>query len=184
MSERTEVERAADQLVRAYRGPAWSGPSVAQALRGVDAATAATRPPGGAHSIWEIAAHIGAWEETVRRRLEGEPYSPRGAANFPRPRAASAAEWRATLERLGAIHDALVARVRTLTDESLARSPYAGAAGAYVLIHGAAQHDLYHAGQIVLLRKLLRAGRRTGAPRSPKRGARGAPERRVRRRSK
>jgi hypothetical protein len=58
----TELERIADQLKRAYEGPAWSGPSLLEVLDGISAERAASRLIPGAHTIWEILAHIVAWE--------------------------------------------------------------------------------------------------------------------------
>src|SRR6185437_7128500 len=65
----TEVSRIADQLHRAYRGPAWHGPSLKAILTEVTADRAALRPANGAHSIWEIVLHITAWMRIARERL-------------------------------------------------------------------------------------------------------------------
>ena len=69
-SSRVETARIADQLERAFRGGAWHGPALAQTLADVDAATASRRPSSGAHTIWEIALHAGAWIELADDRLE------------------------------------------------------------------------------------------------------------------
>lgn len=168
---RREVQRIHELLKQAYEGPAWSGPSVQETLKGVTAARAAARPLEGAHSIWEITEHIAVWEEAVRRRLGGERWSPSRARNFPRITDKSPRAWRETRERLAAGHHALREAVLALTDEDLDRAPVEGGASAYRLAHGAAQHDLYHAGQIAILKKRKTArqakpqARKPGKPR-------------------
>ena len=64
-----EVDRIADQLKRAYAGPAWHGPSLSELLKEVDAQRAAAHPLPGTHSIWELVLHIAAWDTAVSRRL-------------------------------------------------------------------------------------------------------------------
>jgi len=64
----SQARSFADQLERAFRGGAWHGPAVAEALAGVDAARAAARPLAGAHSIWEIVRHLTVWYDAPRRR--------------------------------------------------------------------------------------------------------------------
>ena len=58
-----EIERILDQLKRAYEGDAWHGPSVKEVLAGVTAEQAHARPPGNAHTIYELVPHIAVWED-------------------------------------------------------------------------------------------------------------------------
>src|SRR5258707_855380 len=81
--EMSEIQRIVDQLQRAFVGEAWHGPAVMQILEGITAAQAAARPEGGAHSIWEIAFHITAWEGAVRQRLRGERAQLSAAEDWP-----------------------------------------------------------------------------------------------------
>ena len=149
-----EVLRMHDQLKRAFEGTAWSGPAVLGTLRGVTAARAMHRPIPKAHSIWEITLHIAAWEEAVRRRLGGERWSPGRAENFPKIADPSPRAWQAARKKLIAGHQALRETVLRLLDADLGRIPVpGGSATAYMQIHGIIQHDLYHAGQIAILRK-------------------------------
>src|SRR6202040_2380410 len=108
----TEVDSIADLLERGFRGGAWHGPAVAEALAGLDAATGAAPPLAGAHSIWEIVHHLAGWNEVPRRRLDGERLQ-----NLPPerdwPPAAdlSADAWQATLAALQCPQAALHADV-------------------------------------------------------------------------
>ncbi len=148
-----ETKRIVDQLNRGFYGDAWHGPAVMEVLKGVTAARAASRPISRAHSIWEIAHHIGAWKEVVRRRITGELANFAEIENFPTIVNPTSAEWKRTVAVLTDRHEALVKVVGALSDADLAMKPRRGASTYYVQIHGVVQHDLYHAGQIVILKK-------------------------------
>ena len=150
----TQVESIADLLERGFRGGAWHGPAVAEALADLDPATAAARPLAGAHSIWEIVHHLTVWNEVPRRRLDGERLQ-----NLPPERDwppvadLSAGAWQAAQVALEDAHAALRARVLQLADGQL-DDPVAGSDPTVRgMLLGVLQHNAYHAGQIVLLRK-------------------------------
>lgn len=149
----SEIARIEEQLRRAFEGPAWSGPSVREALDGVTATQAALRPIPGAHTIWELTLHIAVWEDVVRRRALGETFHPTDAEDFPSVEVTTASAWADALAALAAGHRALRDVVAAFDERKLDQPLTPGGASGYVQFHGAAQHDLYHAGQIVLLRK-------------------------------
>lgn len=153
----TETARLADQIERAFRGGAWHGPALAEALAGVDASAAARRPIGGAHTIWEIVAHVSTWLELCRRRIEGEPiHDVPHEQDWPPPVAGEAeAEdaWRRELATLEERHRRFHATVAGLRDARL-DDPVAGSDPTMRgLLLGVLQHHAYHGGQIVLLAK-------------------------------
>jgi uncharacterized damage-inducible protein DinB len=148
-----EVERIKDQHARAFAGPAWHGPAVFEVLQGVSARRAAARPVAGAHSIWEVVLHIAAWEHVAARRLAGEPTSPTPAQDWPAVGGRSAAAWRRALRLLERRHREAARAIANLTEAALERRAAGESYSAYVLAHGAAQHGIYHAGQIALLKK-------------------------------
>lgn len=155
----SQGKRLADQLERSFRGGAWHGLAVGEALAGVDEATAAARPVAGGHSIWEIVHHLTVWYEVPRRRLDGERLQDLPAErDWPAVADTSAGAWRAAQAALGGAHAALHARVLALDDSQL-EDPVAGSDPTVRgMLLGVLQHNAYHAGQIVLLRKA--AGRR------------------------
>jgi uncharacterized damage-inducible protein DinB len=115
------------------------------------------------HTVWQLVLHLTAWKDEVRRRLSGAPAGEPEGGDWPEVGATTPERWREALERLDAAHAALVAAVRELPDEKLfehtkdGRAPSAGTGVTnYVLLHGLAQHDAYHAGQIALLVKVVR----------------------------
>lgn len=154
----TEVERLQDQLSRSWNGDAWHGPSLADVLAGVDAEAAVARPIPDARTIRELVLHITAWQDRVRRRLEGDAAPMSDAESWPAEGRPEEVSWREALDRLEAARRALHATVAGLDPGGLDEPAAGGPHAAYVLIHGVIQHDLYHGGQIALLAKAARAG--------------------------
>ena len=153
----TEIGRILDQLKRAYEGNAWHGPAVREVLAGVTAEQAHARPLPNAHSIWELVQHIAVWENVGRRRLEGDraEINISSTEDWPPADDISEAAWEQAKAALDRGHEALSAAIARL-DESLLDQPIMeGLSSAYVTLHGVIQHDLYHAGQIAMLKKAL-----------------------------
>lgn len=154
---RPEIERIAEQVRWSYAGEAWHGPSVAEVLQDVDAAMATARPVPGAHSIAEIVAHLDFTQRTVLDRLEGRGRLTTEQENFPAvPRVLSEEQWDARLRELEAGAKALEQAVSTFDPERLDSILVKGGSPAYNNIMGHTQHNAYHAGQIALLKKLVR----------------------------
>ena len=158
MSEdRSEAARIADQLRRAFAGDAWHGDSVFEILEGVTAAQASARPIKNAHSISELVLHIAAWDNAVLRRLGGVAVELSDAQNFPTVTDASETAWRKAVAEVRRVHDELVEAVSVLPGSRLDEK-VPGKEGAhytfYYMLHGVVQHELYHAGQIALLKKM------------------------------
>jgi uncharacterized damage-inducible protein DinB len=153
----SEAARIADQLRRAFDGDAWHGDSVFEILEGVTAAQAATRPIAGAHTIWELVLHIAAWDGAGLRRLGGLAVTLSETQNFPRVTDASEAAWRRALAEARRVHEELVSAVAALPDSRLDEM-VPGKEGAhytfYYMLYGVVQHELYHAGQMALLKKM------------------------------
>ena len=132
----------------AYNKASWHGPNLRGALRGVTLEQATWRPESGQHNIWEFALHCAYWKYIVRRRITGEKrgsFALKGSNFFARPVELTLAAWNTDLAILQASHAALPETIANLRNPS---------AQQLRLIRGAAAHDLYHAGQIRLLRKL------------------------------
>jgi len=152
MSER---DRILDLLDRAHRADAWHGPSLLETLNGVDAALAARTPPGAAHSIWQLVDHVASWNDIVARRLRGKPPEVTAELNFPPTPKPTAAAWQTTLRRLARTHAGFRREVAKFPIAKLGRARPGTTHTWNVLIHGQIQHQLYHAGQIAMLRRML-----------------------------
>lgn len=152
----SEVERILDQMDRAWEGDAWHGPSVKRVLENITAELASDHPIRSAHSIWEIIHHLGSWNRIVRHRLIGDPIEPTPEVDWPPVWDASEVAWKRSLEILDENRKLLRKTVEKLKDEQLnVQLPGEGYTN-YVMLHGLVQHDLYHAGQIALLKKVVR----------------------------
>jgi uncharacterized damage-inducible protein DinB len=151
----SEAALIADQLRRAFYGEAWHGPALIELLADVDAATAAARPLTNAHSIWELVLHIAAWDNAGMVRLGGEKCQLTGLDNFPTVSKATETAWRKTVAEAKRTHDRLVKTVVGLSDSRLRDRVPGKKYDFYHLLHGIAQHELYHAGQIAILKKAL-----------------------------
>lgn len=154
-----EVERIADQLERAFEGDAWHGPPVMKIIDGITARQAA-RPFSNAHSIWEILLHIGAWERACLRRLNGDRAELSAFEDWPEVTDVSEHAWEEARKALKESHDALRAAILRLDESRLDEPIVAGMSTVYVTLHGIVQHDLYHAGQIAILKKAASEGER------------------------
>jgi len=145
-----ESERIADQLHRAFNGKAWHGPSVKEALEGVSAGTALARPLTAAHSIWELVNHLTAWISEADATVRGKPYeSMKGEKDWPPVTEISSEAWEQSLKRMETAEASLEEALQALPPDKLGE----GDRSLYYLVNGIAQHNLYHAGQMMLLKK-------------------------------
>lgn len=150
----SEVERIVDQLKRAFEGEAWHGPSVLATIENITAQQAAARAFDGAHSIWELVLHIAAWESAVLRRLHGDRAQLPTEEDWPAVVATSNEAWEDAIQELKQGHADLRATIAGLDESRLDEPIIEGLSSVYVTLHGIVQHDLYHAGQIAILKKV------------------------------
>src|SRR6516162_1021370 len=147
-----------DFLDEAFDRKSWHGPNLWSSIRGVRALEAAWRPGPGRHNIWELTLHAAYWKYVVRRRLTGQKrgsFVLPGSNFFERPRGGpSETAWKSDVAILLEEHRKLRLSVGRLTPAAQAAPQTAH------LIRGIAAHDLYHAGQIRLLRRLWAAAGR------------------------
>jgi len=149
-----EVKKLADLHGRALGGHMWHGPALLEVLRGVTAKRAAARPIRKAHSIWEIVLHVEAWDRVVLGRLTGHPIDLSDEENFPNVRDVSPAAWKRAVASMKSTHRKLNREIAKLTPARIdsgygPRKQYK----LFRLVHGVLHHELYHAGQIAVLKK-------------------------------
>jgi hypothetical protein len=140
-------------LDEAFEKKTWHGPNLKQSLKGVTARQAAWRPGSGRHNIWEVTLHATYWKYALRRRIEGGKrgsFALAGSNFFLRPEKGKLHEaaWSADKKLLEREHRALRAAVAQVLGTSRARR-------LMPQLYGIAFHDIYHAGQIRLLRRLM-----------------------------
>ncbi len=137
----------------------WHGTTLLGSIRGMSPTTAAWRPAPARHNIWEIVVHAAYWKYAVRRRLTGESrgsFPLKGSNWFTRPQGGvGAGRWPDDVELLIAEHKKLRGSVARLSDRDL-KQPISSRQTTAYLVRGIAAHDLYHAGQIQLIKRLKR----------------------------
>jgi uncharacterized damage-inducible protein DinB len=145
------------QLDQAFDRRSWHGTNLRGSVRGLEAIIAAWRPRRGRHNIREIVVHAAYWKYAVRRRLAGEKrgsFPLEGSDWFAREGADEKA-WQADVRLLEDCHRKLKAVVAALEPGDLARRT--GTVTVLALVSGIVAHDLYHAGQIQLIKRFRRA---------------------------
>jgi uncharacterized damage-inducible protein DinB len=153
-----EVERILDQMDRSFAGDAWHGPPLKPLLDGMTAEDAAQHPIRGAHSIWELVHHLTTWNTVVREELSGTSAQVTPELDWPPVWEATDIQWQRAVQNLVDARSRLRQAVEELRDDQLDERPSKRTSNSrYVMLHGIVQHDLYHAGQIALLKKALRS---------------------------
>ena len=143
-------------LDEAFNRRSWHGTNLRGSIRGLDLATAARRPKRGRHNIWELVVHAAYWKYDVRRRLTGEKpgsFALKGSNFWKRPDDGGKKEWNRDVALLEAEHKRLRAAVEAFPKGRWGRK-VPGKPGTFAwMVRGVAAHDLYHAGQIQLLKR-------------------------------
>ncbi len=146
----------------AYEKKAWHGPNLRASIRGLDVHKAAWRPAAGRHNIWEIVVHAAYWKYIVRRRLLGEKkgsFPLKGSNWLVRPATMISEAWRSDIALLEDMHRKMRGAIAGLAPRDLDKIPPGSKASNAAIISGIAAHDVYHAGQVQLLKRLYRARR-------------------------
>jgi uncharacterized damage-inducible protein DinB len=142
---------------QAYDHRSWHGTNLRGSIRRVTPQQAARRPAAGRHNIWELVVHAAYWKYAAWRRLTGEKrgsFPLKGSNWFPRPTELTHRAWQADVALLDRMHDALRAALVKLPPARLSSVPKGSKVSNRDLVAGIIAHDLYHAGQIQLLKKL------------------------------
>ncbi|MEX2189288.1 MAG: DinB family protein [Bacteroidota bacterium] len=158
-SSRAKLHLLLDLLRESYSEKAWHGPNLRGSIRGISARQAARRPARGRHNIWEIVVHCAYWKYVVRRRTLGEKkgsFPLKGSNWFRRPLEFTDSAWKRDIALLHQCHREMMRALRTLNDASLKRTPSGSKVSNAAIIRGIASHDVYHAGQIQLIKRLIR----------------------------
>ena len=165
----TERDRLLDQLEREISGEPWHGPALVKILEGITAEQAARTPSPDAHSIWEILIHMTGWKREVARRAQGHAAAEPASGDWPAIGEVSDSRWRAAREDHLRAQRELVELVRGMSDVQLdtkVQGDTAAFIGAGITVratlYGILQHDVYHAGQIAILKKMAGGSIRYG----------------------
>jgi hypothetical protein len=153
----TTVDQLLAVIDAAYDHKSWHGTNLRGSIRGMGASQAAWRPSPKRHNVWELVVHCAYWKYTAQRRLSGAKrgsFALTGSNWFERRDAGNDREWRQDIALLESTHKALRNAVVQLTPSDLTKTPRGSTVSNFALLSGIAAHDLYHAGQIQLLKRL------------------------------
>jgi hypothetical protein len=154
----TETELITLQLEQAFRRKSWHGTNLLGTIRGIDVETAAWRPATGRHNIWEIIVHAAYWKYSVYRRFAGDAklkFAIKGSNWFELPLELAESALTSDIGLLKKYHTLLIDSVAVFPSSKLGSVPKGSRTTFRDLAIGAAAHDLYHAGQIQLLKRLI-----------------------------
>ena len=155
----SEVSQLLFLIDTSYDRVSWHGTNLRGSIRGVTPRQAAWRPGRGRHNIWELVVHAAYWKYVAWRRLTSAArgsFPLEGSNWFVRPQQITPKAWRADVALLEQTHRTLRAAIADLGPRDLARKPPRSTVTMRALVTGVAAHDLYHAGQIQLLKRLAR----------------------------
>jgi uncharacterized damage-inducible protein DinB len=153
-----EIRLLLQIIDQGYERKAWHGPNLRGSIRGLSSEVAAWRPDAGRHSIWEIVVHAAYWKYAVRRLLTGEPrasFAYKGSNWFPCPVRLTRERWHEATSLLAEEHSQLRSAIQDLQPRSLHEKPSSSKYTRANLLYGIASHDIYHAGQIQLVKRLF-----------------------------
>jgi hypothetical protein len=154
-----ELRQILSMIDEAYSGSSWHGPTLRGSIRGLTETEASWRPGSSRHSIREIVVHAAYWKYAVRRKLRGEKrgsFPLKGSNWFARPSKEPGTSWDDDIELLASQHELLREVIASVPAAALRTRPAGGHRTREMLMRGIAAHDLYHAGQIRLIRRLMR----------------------------
>ena len=146
------IERILDQLNRAWGGPSWTGVAIRPLLDDLTEDQSRAHPVPNAHSIIELVAHMSTWMDAVAHRLVGDVRELTTEEDW---RDVTQLPWPAAIDELENAHSRLSDVIARLTVDDLDKNVAGRKYNVYVMLHGVIQHNLYHSGQIAILKKAL-----------------------------
>ncbi len=153
-----EIKLLLECVDEAYQKKAWHGPNLRGSIRGLNAQFACRRPADNRHNIREIVVHCAYWKYVVRRRITHEKrnsFPLKGSNWFKMSVRLSETAWKEDVKLLDTMHRSMVEAIKNIKPSELKKTPAAPGRNIRLVIFGIAAHDVYHAGQIQLLKKLL-----------------------------
>ena len=154
------------KLLTVWNGEPWYGSSSSTILKGVTAQEALAHPLPGAQSIWETVLHMTAWAEETNSRMNGGEAKAPDRGDWPAVKGSTQDEWVAAQTDLLNARKALLASIENSHEESMflqvqkkGETGHGNGATRADTVSGLADHDVYHLGQIAILKKSLKAAR-------------------------
>lgn len=147
-----EVKFLIDQIKTTFNGDSWHGPNLVKTLKGIDKDQAGKRSIGERHTIWELTDHTTFWLEEVNKSVKDGKNLDHSGDPWPRM-GATEEDWANSVIRLEAAVNMLMDELVSWNNSDLAKMVPEADFTFKQMLHGAIHHNLYHAGQINILKK-------------------------------
>lgn len=153
----SDIRRLQQMLQTTYNGNCFHGDSIEAVIQDIDVTQAVWTPAGAAHSMWQIVLHMTGWLDVIRRRLTSATLvNLTDEENYPAPPQATHENWNAARDAFRSALNALIKAVGEFPEPRLEEKVPGRDYTFFVLLHGAIDHNLYHAGQIALLKSMYK----------------------------
>lgn len=148
----TELQKIVQLFTDLQKGDCWIGLNLQDALSSVDAATASYKRTENGNAIWQLVNHLIYWRKTVMIRLNGKNERPE-MTDFYFPENRTEVLWQETVTEFEKVSDTFIQTLKAFDENKLDQASPKKEQTYYQLLMGCLQHDAYHMGQIVLLKK-------------------------------
>jgi hypothetical protein len=151
-----EVKFLRDQIKTTFEGDTpWHGPSLLKTLDGISMEEAKVKPLGERHSIWELVDHLAFWNKAVAKSVGQERMpDPSNVVSWSEV-GDTESEWKASVDKLRQSVHQLLDELADWKNEDLEKEVPGANYNFKQMLHGVVHHNLYHAGQIAILRKKI-----------------------------
>lgn len=152
----SEISRLQQMLQNSWDGNMWHGTNLKQVLEGIDFGKAFRKPTAGSHNIYELLMHMHCWRKFTVEQLKGNSsyqVELNSETDWPVKYEQTEASWKTGLALFKKSQEEIMASFSNLKEEMLDEMVPGRKFTWYALIHGLIHHDIYHSGQISILKK-------------------------------
>jgi uncharacterized damage-inducible protein DinB len=156
----TISEKLQQKLTNALSGQPWYGQPVYTIIEHVTFEAAYEKPQGSAHNIAEIVLHMISWTEEVMDRMNGMNAGVPTSGDWPETGSPDEQKWQNYVNDLKLVNVNLMGIIWNFPEEQWSGLINDDRDSEPVttyeeLIDGFIQHQIYHAGQIAILNRIL-----------------------------
>jgi len=139
-----------------YNGSPWYGETVDAKLSDVSDDNAFQQPISGVHSVGEIVSHMIYWRKALIAKLEGGTFktSMESPDNWKNIKELKTSGWKNLKSSFDESQHTITSLLEKQSDDFL-KTEYSQGISMESLIQGIIDHDIYHLGQIGLVKKMV-----------------------------
>lgn len=146
-------ELVLSQLKESVIDGGWHGPSLMNVVKDIDVRVALAKPLENRHSIWEIVQHVVYWIDRVDGVLNGRDHPPIGDPEDWKSVDGESSTWDSMEEEILGAYERLRNTLQQSKEERLSEKLPDADFTYFWMLFGLVHHNLYHAGQIAILKK-------------------------------